>query len=224
MKNGETGDIIPTYCLDVLTSANGGTWYRRQNLEDSTYSGSTAGRVRAIMLTGFYIDPDDYSSDDAHETAVFAKVASLANAANVENLTLGEAISATQLAIWQVVHGPVLTFNPLADAKAYKPDIGVVYADLCSREMSGWTKESYYYLVPDVVACNERIRTAYNYLLSLAPVAPSSQIVSPASFTNLNDPVLTRNEDGTYDVSVTTTVYVEMAAGDDLTLKATLGD
>lgn len=224
MKNGETGDIIPTYCLDVLTSANGGTWYRRQNLEDSTYSGSTAGRVRAIMLNGFYIDPDDYSSDDAHETAVFAKVASLANAANVENLTLGEAISATQLAIWQVVHGPVLTFNPLADAKAYKPDIGVVYADLCSREMSGWTKESYYYLVPDVVACNERIRTAYNYLLSLAPVAPSSQIVSPASFTNLNDPVLTRNEDGSYDVSVTTTVYVEMAAGDDLTLKATLGD
>jgi hypothetical protein len=102
MLNDATGNVIPTYCIDIFTTATGGAWYRRQNLEDSAYSGSVAGRIRAIMLNGFYIDPDDYNSSEAHENAVHAKVASLANAANVANLTLGEAISATQLAIWQL--------------------------------------------------------------------------------------------------------------------------
>ena len=226
MMNNRTGNVIPTYCLDVLIPATGGTWYRRLNLEDSTYSASVAGRIRAIMLKGFYIDPDNYASSDAHEAAIEANVLKLATAANVENLTLGESITATQLAIWQVTHGSVLSFDPLANAKAYKPSTGVVYSELCSREMDGWTSESYYYLVPDAHTLNNRIRTVYNYLLSLAPipVSDSEKVVSPASFTQLNAPVSVPNEDGTYDVSVTATVNVNMKSGDWLTLKATLGN
>lgn len=63
-----------------------------------------------------------------------------------------------------------------------------------------------------------------NYLLSLSPVAATSRTVAPSSFTDLNDPVITEKEDGTYNVSVTTTVSVDMASGDTLTLKAVLGN
>ena len=225
MKNDNTDDMIPVYCMDVFTPATGGVWYRRKNLEDASYSASVAGRVRAIVLNGFYVDPDVYKSDaSAHEKAVDANVARLAAAANVEDLTLGEAISATQLAIWLVVHGSSITFDPLAEEVAYKPDAGVEYATLCGQEMNGWTKSGSGYLVPDIDACNDRIRTAMNYLLSLSPVAATSRTVAPSSFTDLNDPVITEKEDGTYNVSVTTTVSVDMASGDTMTLKAVLGN
>ena len=226
MMNDATGNVIPTYCLDVLTTAVGGTWYRRQNLEDSDYSSSVAGRIRAIVLNGFYIDPNDYSSDEAHQQAVDANVARLASASNVENLTLGEAISATQLAIWQAAHGAVLDFDPFAKDPACKLGSAVAYAALCNRELADWEQGKYSgeFLVPDIDALNARIQTVYNYLLSLSPVAATSRTVAPSSFTDLNDPVITEKEDGTYNVSVTTTVSVDMASGDTLTLKAVLGD
>ena len=225
MMNDATGNVIPTYCLDVLTTAVGGTWYRRQNLEDSDYSSSVAGRIRAIVLNGFYIDPNDYSSDEAHQQAVDANVARLASASNVENLTLGEAISATQLAIWQAAHGAVLDFDPFAKDPACKLGSAVAYAALCNRELADWEQGKYSgeFLVPDIDALNARIQTVYNYLLSLSPVAATSRTVAPSSFTDLNDPVITEKEDGTYNVSVTTTVSVDMASGDTLTLKAKLG-
>ena len=101
---------------------------------------------------------------------------------------------------------------------------GVQYGSICKQEL--WDGYSYVGTLSSAKAAeiSNRICTVFNYLLSLSPVEATSHTVSPASFTNLNDPVLTRNEDGSYDVSVTTTVYVEMAAGDNLTLKATLGE
>ena len=52
----------------------------------------------------------------------------------------------------------------------------------------------------------------------------SSTVVSASSFVNLSSPVFNLNEDGTYDVAIKTTVDVDMAAGDSLTLKAEIGE
>ena len=222
------GEIIPTYCLDIKVAASGGTSYRRLNLEDSAYSASVAGRIRAIMTHGFYVNRQDYATYEEYENALYAKISALGIAAGVSNLTLCEALSATQCAIWQVAHGSVLSFGTFVRSTIYKPStVAVEYHELCLREKKALFPDKTAVATlseADIVNINNNIRTVYNYLCALPSVESSRKVVSPASFTNLNDPVLTRNEDGSYDVSVTTTVYVEMAAGDDLTLKATLGD
>ena len=215
--------VFPTYCLDINTGAARGVYYRRLNLEDSTYSASTAGLIRAILLNGFYINPNDYGSYDAHEAAVDAQLLSLAGRAGVENLTLGEALSATQCALWMAAHGSVLTYGDnFARSYAAKPSADAVeYAAMCSRELNGIFSGQQGTLPTDVLTkVNHNIRTVYNYLMALNPVGPSHRVVSAASFTSVENPVFTLREDGSYDVTITTTVDVD---GGDLTLTASLG-
>lgn len=213
MYNSVTGEHFPTYCGDINVTAVQGTDYRRLNLEDSSFSASAAGKVRAILQKGFYIIPINGESDADHATRVSAKTMELANAAGVEGLTTGEAIAATQAAIWQVIHGPELSF-PKFCRYVFNPT-NTKYGSLCSYSELRYK---------DNALINSSIEAAYNYLISLEPVAATEKTVSPASFTDLNDPVFTQNADGSYNISVTTTVYVEMAMGDALILKAELGD
>ncbi len=213
MYNSISQEHFPTYCVDINVTAVPGADYRRLNLEDSSYSKNAAGKVRAILQEGFYIIPISGESDADHQARVNAKTAALAKAAGVEGLTTGEAIAATQAAIWRVIHGPELSF-PKFCRYVFNPT-NTKYASLCSYSELRYKNNA---------LINSTIEAAYNYLISLAPVAPTAKAVSPASFTDLNDPVFTPNNNGTYNVSVTTTVDVEMAAGDALTLKAKIGD
>ena len=88
--NTRTGEGFPVYCTDIATGLDNNSYFRRINLEDSTYhAGGAAGVLRSVILKGF---PN-------------VTVAELGAAAGVENLTVGEAVSATQLAVWQVTHG-----------------------------------------------------------------------------------------------------------------------
>lgn len=224
--NSPARAIIPTYCVDIHITAHGGTAYRRLNLEDSTYAASVAGRIRAMLSSGFYVDSSEFAYYASPAEAIAAEVARLGAAANVDDLTLSEAISATQSAIWQVCHGSRLTYNTFArTAVNYSMQPGsVAFADLCKRDLWDGSRYATSISSSKALETNDRICTVFNYLLSLPPVAATSRTVSPASFTDLNDPVFTRNEDGTYNVSVTAKVDVDMASGDTLTLKAALGD
>ncbi|MBR2315132.1 MAG: SpaH/EbpB family LPXTG-anchored major pilin [Clostridia bacterium] len=213
MYNSVTGEHFPTYCSDINIAAVQGTSYRRLNLEDSSFSGNSAGRVRAILQKGFYIIPIDGESDADHAARVNAKAAELAQAAGIENLTVGEAIAATQTAIWQVIHGSVVSF-PRFCRSVFNPR-NTKYGSLCSyNELRS----------KNIELINTTIKAVYDYLLSLEPVAATEKTVSPASFTDLQDPVLVPNTDGTYNISVTTTVDVDMSSGDSLTLRAALND
>lgn len=224
MYNKTNNEVIPTYCMDIGVDAKQGEPYRRLNLEDASYASSVASQVRVIMQKGFYVNPNDYTTDAEHAAAIAAELAALGEAAGVENLALGEAISATQCAIWQVVHGSTLSFSNFVRAYPGKAQSSAVkYAALCNEELSKLTYSGSYLSSESIAYVNNQIRTVFNYLLSLPPVAATSRTVSPASFTDLNDPVFTRNEDGTYNVSVTAKVDVDMASGDALTLKAALG-
>ena len=228
-------ELIPTYCLDMTVEAKPGVFYHRMNLEDSSYAASVAGRIRAIMLEGFYItNPGQYSDAD-HQTAINSKVSDISAAANakgfaVTNLTMGEAMSATQLAIWEVIHGEGLSFPSFARTYVNSSMSGVKYGTLCKEELISYqygTIKQYYSSLTSMPAdmaarIPKNISTIYNYLLSLDPVPATSKVVSPSSFIDLNDPVLADNGDGTYDISVDVTVDVQMAAGDTLTLKADL--
>lgn len=208
-----SGDHFPAYCCDITTTANKGANYRRMNIEDSPFAGTSAGRIRAILTEGFYVIPIKDESIDAHAVRVKEKAAQLGEAAGIENLTVGEAISATQLAIWRISHGSILTF-PQYCRSFLKPSM-TKYASLCSYDEVK---------AMGIELVNSRIEAAFNYLISLEPIEAAEKTVSSASFKNLNRPVLTRNPDGTYNISVTTTIDVEIREGDSLTLKAQLGE
>lgn len=224
MYNSRSGDVIPTYCTDIKVAAREGTIYRRMNLEESHFSNSSAGLIRAIVNNGFYIVPKDNESAADHEARVTAKLKALGEAAGVENLTLGEALSGTQLAIWQAAHGSILSYVTMARNYPGKASTAAVkYASLCNAELNNLSFNGSYLTDESTAHVNAQIRAVYNYLLKLTPEKPTGKLVSPASFTSLSDPVFTANENGTFDVSVTTSVNVDMASGDTLTLKASLG-
>jgi len=217
MYNTISKVAIPAYCIDQSVTAERGVNYRRLNLEDSSYSATVAGKIRAIVLEGFYIRSDNEQADGAK-----AKLAELGAASGVEGLTASEAIVATQTAIWQAVHGPILKFPDFF--RGYISNISQTkYAALCKEDTLNGHIEIKDGKVTNDALIGSRIEAVYNYLLSLDPVGPSSKTVSPAAFTNLTDPVFTPNEDGTYNVEITTTVDVEMTGDDSLTLEATLG-
>ncbi len=89
-------EYINVYCVDEYTRLINNRFYQRVNLEDSDfYSDETAAQLRSIVLKGF----------------PHTSVEKLAEAANVEDLTLGEAVHATQLAIWQTAYGDELIIN-----------------------------------------------------------------------------------------------------------------
>ena len=219
MYNRQSQVHIPAYCVDISVTAEQGWDYRRLNLEDSTYFGSAAGRMRAIVLEGFYIP----AGTADHDASVQAKLKTLGEASGVEGLTASEALAATQAAIWQAAHGPILEFTDFL--RSVNTNITQTkYAALCQEDTkNGHVKLSYGRPTEESdLLIGSRIESVYNYLLSLPPVGPAVKTVSPRSFTELNDPVYTENEDGTYSVQVTATVDVAMSAGDSLTLEASL--
>ena len=213
MYDTVTKDFTLTYCTDANVTAVQGANYRRWNLEDSPFSGSTAGQIRAILTEGFYVLPIDGESEEEHTARVNENVAKLAKAAGVEKLTVGEAIAATQCAIWRMAHGSILTF-PKFCRYVFNPS-ETKYASLCSYDELRSKNND---------AINATIEAVYNYLISLEPIEAEEKTVSPASFTRLNRPELTKNPDGTYNVSVTVTVDVDIREGDSLAVKAQLGE
>ena len=225
LYNTVTGKVVPTYCTDILIGARVENRYRRLNLEDSTFAAGSAGRLRAIVKNGFYVTERDGESAEEHANRVWEDVRSLGTACGVPDLTLGEAISATQLAIWKAAHGSQLEYTDFVSTiYTGKATSAYRYYDLCDVERAnGHYTMANGKITPESKAyITERIKTAYNYLLALDPVASINAAVSASSFITTNPPVLTPNDNGTYDVSVTATVSVSMEEGDYLNVTADL--
>lgn len=228
LYNTVSNEVIPTYCTDTLVGVTPGSQYRRMNLEDSTFAAGSAGRLRAIVKNGFYVKQRSGETEEEYALRVKENVSQLGAACGVADLTLGEAISGTQLAIWQAAHGSLLEYTDYV-ASVYTEKFPSAYAhyDLCHEERANghYTLDNYGRITADSKAyISERIKAVYNYLLSLDPVAIANPAVSPASFIKMSVPEVTAKEDGTCDVSVTTTVDVSMEDGDYLTLTADLND
>ncbi len=225
LYNTVSGKVVPTYCTDILIGARKGSKYRRLNLEDSTFAAGSAGRLRAIVKNGFYVAERDGETKEEHALRVREDVQSLGNACGIPNLTLGEAISATQLAIWKAAHGSQLEYSDyVSSVYTYPATSAYAHYDLCHEERAnGHYTLSGGRITPESKAyITERIKGACNYLLSLDPVATTNAAVSASSFIKTSASTITPNENGTCDVSVTTTVSVSMEAGDYLNLTAEL--
>ncbi|MBP3412323.1 MAG: SpaH/EbpB family LPXTG-anchored major pilin [Oscillospiraceae bacterium] len=226
LYNTVSGEVIPTYCTDILINAKVGSKYRRLNLENSTFAAGSAGKLRAILKNGFYVTEREGETEEEHASRVKNNVLALGAACGIPDLTLGEAISGTQLAIWQAAHGSLLEYTDYVSSVYTFTNARSAYEhyDLCNEERANGhytisnskiTEESKAYI-------SGRIKTVFNYLLSLDPLATTNPAVSASSFIRVSPPAVTVKEDGTCDISVTTTVDVSMEDGDYLTLTADL--
>ncbi len=198
-------EAFPVYCTDLDTGLAANSDFRRLNLEDSTYAAAGAGVLRSIMLNGF---PKKTTSD-------------LGAAAGVENLTVGEAVAATQAAIWQIAHGERVEFTNFVRTidTDWSPDGTEHYAECNAEIVNGYAAEENKALIAS------HIEAVFNYLINLAPTSPAQVAVSNASFKNWGTPVVTKNETtGNYDVTVEATIDVVKTTNDKLTVTAILGD
>ncbi len=230
LYNTTNKEVVPVYCTDIKVGAFPDHRYRRLNLEDSTYAANAAGRLRAIMRNGFYLMTQSGESMEDHAVRVAAKLRELGTASGVPDLTIGEAISGTQTAIWQAAHGSRLEFTDFVRT-IYTTELSnaVKYYDLCNEERENGHVD---YTVEDGGAVtvdpesdayiNARIKAVYDYLLSLEPVEATARAVSSASFLKAQEAEPVLNEDGTYDLTLSVTVDVDMTANDSLTLSAVL--
>ncbi len=206
LAEGGTGAYasIPVYCTDADTSTRDNAVYRRINLEDSTYHQSgAAARLRAVVLSSFpYIQ-------DVSAIAASANAWLEANGqTTIQNLQIGEAMLATQQAIWEITHGDYYTIiDPYVRCGAYDGS-GSVYTLNSAETETEFT--------------NDNIVGLYNYFLSLEGMAPLADAVSEASFENVVYTAV-KEEDGTYTLSASFHVSTVVGSGDELTLSASCG-
>lgn len=196
-------DPFWTYCTDLEVGLVADSNFRRINLEDSTYAGAAAGVLRSIVLKG-------YPNTD---------VADLAIAAGVESLTVGEAVAATQAAIWQTAHGDRVEFTDFCRTiDTDWAEDGTANFKECYAEI-----ESGYAVAENEAVIEANIEKVFNYLINLEATAPTGVVASESSFIEW-DSVVTDNGDNTATVTATATVDVTVGDTDSLTLTATVGD
>ena len=106
VKNPE--DLFTAYCIDLTTGAKAGYWYKMDNLEDAGYySDEAAAQIRSIVSTGYWgTNPGEDEANPA--TGSLEKLQQALKAAGnsgltdeeIDQLTPGQALAATQAAIW----------------------------------------------------------------------------------------------------------------------------
>ena len=205
---GDDGNhSIAAYCTDADTStiSNDSIYYRRMNLEDSTYHVSGAAeRLRAVVLHSF-----PYLSVEA----VVENANQALGADSVQQLTQGEVLSATQQAIWEITHGE-------------KYNVDKNYVSI--RSQYGYDRSQFVYpeslddcVESEFTATN--IQQLYQYFLNLPGQAPMADAISEFSFKNVVYNAR-QEEDGTYTVTVSYTVDASLREGDNLSLTAVCGE
>lgn len=191
------------YCTDLPIPGYGPIYYRPLNLSDSTYAAALADKLRGILLA----------------TYPQVTVEQLAASAGIDGLTTGEAITGSQMAIWKTAHGELVTYSDAVHYVQYPNYRSSPIQESLNAEGSAFDSAD----EAGKAAVNARIQKLYHYLLDIEPVKAKKAVVSEASFLEKEAPAWTKNADGTYTVTVKTTVKVQIDSGDALTLTAHLG-
>lgn len=203
LHNDYTGeDFQSLYCTDIPVDATEGSNYQRLNLEDSTYASAIANRLRGVLFATYpYITLDE-----------------LIKNSGIEGLTKSEAITGSQITIWQLAHGDNVKVIDFLNFYASNPTRGDSEEQ---KELDAEGERYYNGTDEEKAASKQRIEKLYNYLLS-QPLLPASKVVaSGASFVDKSEePIVMKNGNGTCDVTVQTTVSVEITGSDALTLTA----
>jgi len=240
----ETGTVFTGYCADVDTGSKAGYWYAIENLEDVEYYKSKEGaedHIRAIALNGYW-GTEGENEDGTPATGSLAKLKETLYAAiesnpdsvgmtkeDVDALTEGQALTATQMAIWK--YG-----NPYSDIDLSSSTVDVgspdwIYSTSLLKE-EGMSND-------DIKAAKARIDALAAYLMGLsmtAEEAGTTEIINENKFVDemhitvgemVKDHGNNTDDDDTndaYNVDLTFSLVVTPAANDDLIVKVVNGN
>lgn len=201
LENTYTGEISEAaYCTDMPVDAVDAD-YQRLNLTDSTYAAAHADKLRAIVL-------NSYPHQDLDM---------LIAASGIEGLSVCEAITATQLAVWKTAHGDIVQI---------KDFLYTAYAGYNSGHFEPINTERSSYINGTAeyqAGVKARIQALYEYLMALPGQRAASTALSQAAFISRSaGPTLFDNGNGTYDVTVS--AAIDLPSGCDVTLTAHMSD
>ena len=201
---------IAAYCVDTGGETPEKTGYRRVGLEDSGYfSSETAGKLRSVVQWSYP------HKDTAAIQAGANPWLQSHGLPEIRQLQSGEAVLATQLAIWKLTNQGSFSVNQFLAG----------WEDMTTP---GWKNYLRKVTNPDIAGQKPTEESAtnveglYRYLCSLNPAAPGCETVSDAT---LQDPVYSaaKEPDGSYTVTVSVDVRTTVGKQDDLTLRAECG-
>lgn len=192
------------YCTDLPVDAVDAN-YRRVNLSDSTYASEQADLLRAIVMHTYpYLTVEEVAADSG-----------------IADLTLAEAISGSQAAIWSVAHGDnVDIVDFLSAVVTGNSRDSVIQRKLNQERLDYYDGDDTY-----KAGIKENIAALYDYLVNLEPMEAKKILVSESAFVEKDTmPTVTDNGDGICDVTVHTKVNVCVEETDNLVLTAFLAN
>ena len=164
----KAGSVYTAYCADIDTTSKTGWWYKVENLEDAAYyaRGDAADHIRAIALTGYWGTAAGTGSLGAVKEALSAAIdggtLTTMTKEDVAALTEGEALTATQMAIWKYGNPyEVITLG------ANTLDRGSPYWDYCDEVL----REQYGMDDAAIDAALARIDAVAAYLMGITMTA-----------------------------------------------------
>lgn len=220
-----SGAVYTTYCADIDTTSKVGWWYKVENLEDAAYYkvNGAADHIRGIALNGYWGTAAGTGSLDAMQGMLYNAVDSGALTAmtreDVAQLTEGEALTATQIAVWKYGNPyEVITLG------ANTLDVGSPRWEYCDSVL----KSRYGMSAEDIDAALGRIDAVAQYLMSLSVTKAEA-----GETTVLGDDALVETMELTVDspagsdeggakrycVSVVFSLKAPLQAGDDVTVQ-----
>ena len=242
LMDPETGNVFTGYCADIDTGSKAGYWYKVENLEDAAYYQNKEGaedHIRAIAMNGYWGTegknedgtPVLGSLDKLKETlrqALQSDASIGLTEADIDALTEGQALTATQMAIWKFG-------NPYEDIflTGNTVDVGSPsWIDSDDLLMDEGMSQA------DVRDATNRITALANYLMSLsmtAEEADTTEIINEDKFVDqmsitvgemVKDHANNQDQDKTnnaYNVDLTFSLVVTPSANDDLIVKVING-
>ena len=205
------------YCCDAVTGYKDGIYYKRMNLEDSTYYDETeAAHIRAIVTNSYpYVSLEQMKSNLAAEGFVDA-----------EKLTRAEIITAVQSAIWYFANQEAFVYGRTFDIPS-NSQWGTVMHDYTNelRDAEGnvwWPEKKRDFAVNEEVG--GRINALIEHLKAQTAVyADKNQIVISSLEIVDTTPVMEKN--GVYTVAVRVALNNSgSSTRDNISLKAYVGD
>lgn len=199
---------IAAYCADASADIRRNTGYRRINLEDAAYFESgAAGKIRAVVLNSF--PRKGIKAIQVRANAWLRRQGK----PEILHLQSGEAVLATQAAIWKLAGGDHYTVDALYNGRVeVNADSGsleeVIHPSMADQQETDYTEQN--------------VKSLYDYLCHLEAEEPRCDAISEAVF---EDPVYTatKEPDGTYTVTVEVTLNIEVSEQDSLTVSAACG-
>lgn len=220
------------YCADFETDTVSDQFYKKVNVEDSTYFESVedAYKLRAIVGNTYpFVSAADMVKN-LYEQEVITDESILLNGKTFEeelttaDIDVGQLIAATQMAIWVVCNESMDSAYVRAGTHTYytlHPDNTSMQPQGKLNQVKGYPNadsetETKFYMTEGQA---ENINAIYNYLMSLAPVTEeAADRAGQLVITNL-DYEAAKTGTGNYDITVKVVLNTAIKTSDNLTIK-----